>query len=103
MASDDGSRNGRIGWKLRDLVGLSVIAVWAGLHAVSAYRGDWLVPGAVDNAMLVVLGWWPIGAAADVLRSIRRRDKDDPVAADPGVAAKDKQRDGEGATAEAKA
>lgn len=76
MASN-GPNGSRIGWKLRDLVGLSVVGVWVGLHAVSAYRGDWTVPGAVDNAMLVVLGWWPIGAAADVLRSIRRH-KDDP-------------------------
>ena len=90
----------RLGWKLRDVVGITVMAVWAALHVADLLIDPFTVPGSVDNAMLVVLGWWPIGAAADVFRAVMRTEGKGATTADPQVAEEDVRHDG--ASAEAK-
>lgn len=99
--SSDSRENQRLGWKLRDVVGIVVLAVWAALHLADVLSDAFEVPASVDNAMLVVLGWWPVGAAADVFRAVVRTHGTAATSADAKVAADDRKRDG--ATEDAKA
>lgn len=94
MVSNDTRENQRLGWKLRDIAGLTVLALWAGLHVADVLIPEFTVPSAVDNATLVVLGWWPVGAAADVFRAVLRTHGTGATSADPKVAAEDRKRDG---------
>jgi hypothetical protein len=54
------------GYKPRDVLGLVVAAVWTLLHLSQPLLGH-ETPAGVDNAMLIVLGWWPAGTVAEAL------------------------------------
>jgi len=96
LVSDARDAERRLGWKLRDVVGIAVMLVWAILHLADLLNEPFTVPPSVDNALLVVLGWWPIGAAADVVRAIARTGA--TVASDPTTAERDRRRDTEALT-----
>ena len=55
-------------WPLRSIVGSAVVAVWTIAHLAEVGFGGAPVPGAVDNALMTVLGWFAVGAVADVVR-----------------------------------